>query len=627
MVESNLPKKIIRTKIANKSKEKKDKNEKQEKKIIKEQKIKEKSIESDEMEKAQIKPSNIVNKKQTKDSIKNKAKQKNNKDINKTNKDEKEKTLEKKIKEEIKKNVKIKEDIENNKNENNKNENNKNENNKNKNKNENSKNENKNENNKNENTKTENNNNKDIKKNNINENTKNDKKDKIKNIENDLEMLKKKNNIYKRKILKDLVKSIIFKYRENLQKYFLRYYYNALYLKKIEDSIKKENNYNNKKDIEKNNNIVTNENLNNNINIDEIKVDYKDKQLYTDEQLKKIKRNKELRDLFYNKIRERQNYLHKCFTKFYYKGLMLYMKNKDSQKNLNYSENNNNNPINQITTNNNNNDEKINNNNNDEKINNNNIDEKINNNNTNKEEKPKETVSQPENPHGRARGLRKLLIKKAKEKNDLLRKYFYKFQRAGILLTLRKGTKRASLYKQIEGVDLGTAFNTIKRSHTMKEIDIDENSNIKNFQEALDKKMEDEKIKEEIEKTKNEEIKKKKEEEEKKNEIKKMQEKAIEILLYRADRHAKMILKKNFEIYYLKAKVMSLNNYSKPKRVKSLKKKGKKKRNSEIINIDDSFFKNIIERSNSVENKNENKLNIIEENKDEKDIIYEDEKE
>ena len=35
-----------------------------------------------------------------------------------------------------------------------------------------------------------------------------------------------------------------------------------------------------------------------------------------------MQRNKHLRDLFYNKVRERKNYLHKCFIKFYYKGIM-----------------------------------------------------------------------------------------------------------------------------------------------------------------------------------------------------------------------------------------------------------------------------------------------------------------
>jgi len=204
-------------------------------------------------------------------------------------------------------------------------------------------------------------------------------------------------------------------------------------------------------------------------------------------------------------------------------------------------------------------------------------------------------------------------------------KYFYKFQKAGILATLRKETKRASFYKQLEGVDLETAFNTISRTQTLKDIDINENSDVKNFQEALDKKMEDEKCKEEMEKRKDEENKKRKEIEEKKNQLNEMKKKAIEILLYRAERHTKMILKKNFEIYYLKSKVMSLGDYKIPRKVKTFKKKIKKKRNSEIINIDNSLIQKMmdIQRSNTDETKD----NKNEEPKDEKNIIYEDVKE
>ena len=97
----------------------------------------------------------------------------------------------------------------------------------------------------------------------------------------------------------------MFKHRENLQKYFLRYYYNALYLKKLEnnnqiENKEKDNKEEDKKELVNNNNII---NRNINRNIDEIKVEYKDRNLYTEEELRRVKRNKELRDLFYNKIR------------------------------------------------------------------------------------------------------------------------------------------------------------------------------------------------------------------------------------------------------------------------------------------------------------------------------------
>ena len=163
------------------------------------------------------------------------------------------------------------------------------------------------------------------------------------------------------------------------------------------------------------------------------------------------------------------------------------MKNLNSPKNQSPKKDNNpsnNNPINEINKTNINIEEK------------NNVDNKSTNNNTIIKE-PEKNLSNPESPYSRARGLRKLLNRKAKEKIELLRKYFFKFQRAGILLALRKGTKRATLYKKMEGIDLETAFNTVKRSHSICEIEIDENICVKEFKEALDKKREDKKLAEE----------------------------------------------------------------------------------------------------------------------------------
>ena len=92
-------------------------------------------------------------------------------------------------------------------------------------------------------------------------------------------------------------------------------------------------------------------------------------------------------------------------------------------------------------------------------INNNNTNNAINNKNIINEEKTKEIHKKHEKRHTKGRGLRKILNKKAKEKKELLRKYFHKFYQAGILLALRKGTKIANLYK--------TAMNTVARSNAM----------------------------------------------------------------------------------------------------------------------------------------------------------------
>ena len=212
-------------------------------------------------------------------------------------------------------------------------------------------------------------------------------------------------------------------------------------------------------------------------------------------------------------------------------------------------------------------------------INNNNTNNAINNKNIINEEKTKEIHKKHEKRHTKGRGLRKILNKKAKEKKELLRKYFHKFYQAGILLALRKGTKLANLYKKMEGVDLGTAMNTVARSNAMNEIEVNANSNVEDFQAALNKKKEDKKFAEEIEKLRIEEEKRRKEEEEKINELKAMRERALEIILYKADRINRKILKKKFDIYYLKSKVLSLKEYviEKPRRVKTIRKKTKAK--------------------------------------------------
>ena len=46
----------------------------------------------------------------------------------------------------------------------------------------------------------------------------------------------------------------------------------------------------------------------------------------TDEEKRELAKKKYLKDLFYNKIKTKENFLHKKFTKFYYRGLYLRMK-------------------------------------------------------------------------------------------------------------------------------------------------------------------------------------------------------------------------------------------------------------------------------------------------------------
>ena len=418
----------------------------------------------------------------------------------------------------------------------------------------------------------------------------------------------------KKRLLQDLIKNRTYKTRENLHKHFLRFYYNSLFLKKIEES------NDNNKQSNSNNNIKINRNEG------EIRIEYKDRNKYTEEEIQKVKRNKELRDLFYNKIRERQNYLHKCFTRFYYKGLMLYMKNKNSPQNENNSSNTN--PINNV--------------NDVNKVNENNIINTNNNvTNTNSiniisEEKPEEVEKKKENKYEKSRGLRRLLNKKAKEKKELLRKYFFKFYKAGVLISMRQKAKRASLYKKMEGVDFETAMNTVVRSVSINGIEVDENSNVDDFQAALTKRREEKKCqKEKEEEARIEEEHVEKENEELLNELKKVKEKALQILFCKLDRNNQKILKKKFDVYYLKSKVLSLNQYviNKPRRTRTLKKKEKSKQSkrsslhmkngnqfiNKILGDADIINENKNENENENDKKSENSFNIIIENENEND--------
>lgn len=131
-----------------------------------------------------------------------------------------------------------------------------------------------------------------------------------------------------------------------------------------------------------------------------------------------------------------------------------------------------------------------------------------------------------------------LLNQKNKEKLELMRKYFYKFHHAGIILALRKGTKRANLLKKIRGVDLETAFKDIINNKEINEIDIDENSNINDFKEALKKRVKTVKFAEDENK------------DEDKKDLDDIKINALEKLLYRADRNNKISLKNKLEIIF-----------------------------------------------------------------------------
>ena len=148
--------------------------------------------------------------------------------------------------------------------------------------------------------------------------------------ENDIELLKKRT-----KILKNVLKNRSFKEQKELNKYFIKFYYNSKFAVKIENLNKtsSDNTTSSTSNTTENNTNANNDNF---IDVlsNEIKKEEQKKELTPEEiEKEKRKRNKELRDLFYNKVRERQKWLHDHFVKFYYKGLLWAMKTGNIKNN------------------------------------------------------------------------------------------------------------------------------------------------------------------------------------------------------------------------------------------------------------------------------------------------------
>ncbi len=462
------------------------------------------------------------------------------------------------------------------------------------------------------------------------------------NKEDDEEIMKKKI-----KILKNILKNRTFKEHKELNKYLLRFYYNSKYAagianlskilnknknnenksekeneNKVEDKTKIEtkvenkskeiindndnknvnsNNAENVNNAENMNNADNTENNNNNfINVikEEIKKEEEKKEL-TPEEIEKAKRkrNKELRDLFYNKIRERQKWLHDHFVKFYYKGLLWAMKTGNIKNNTSSSSESNteNNTPSQVIDN----TPGVNNNTNDTNENNlvNKTSSEIDTLNINKEIEKKEEKEQKEEKEkkeesqkneesqkkeeikdkkkafnkirDRSKGLRKLLSEKNKEKTNILRKYFFKFLSNGILLSLKK--------------------TTLKSSKTL--------TKILNEDMEKDAKTEEEKKEEEENNWIAEEKKRRKLEEEQKQ--KELIEKRIKKLVKIFNKKDQIVCGKErscLQKWNLRAKIIAISDltcgYKKTKKAKGKKKTKKKDKDTKEKNEDEEKEEN-----------------------------------
>ena len=149
-------------------------------------------------------------------------------------------------------------------------------------------------------------------------------------------------------------------------------------------------------------------------------------------------RNKKLKDLIKNKIKQNKEFMHKMLSKFYYKGLLFILNTKENNyKNLDIPLQNN------IRI------------KNGQDIPRGNV--------SNKEIKNKE---QKINNTNKLRCLNKLLLKKDKEMKDILKCYYFKFYYNGIIFSLQNN----KIYNELENNKEEIKINGIENKDTIQNI-------------------------------------------------------------------------------------------------------------------------------------------------------------
>ena len=421
-----------------------------------------------------------------------------------------------------------------------------------------------------------------IKENNINE-------DKNKEIEEKIIDLKRE------KQLKDLFYNKIIERKNYIHKKFSKFYYKGIMNEmknKGKNNDKKINEVENKNINEENKNInnIENKNINNienknisNNNKIEAKIE-EVKNINKDEKPKiidiKLYKQKQLKNLFYNKLLEMKDYVHKYFMKFYYKGLYFQMKYPDLYKKQITQEKPNNNEIKKEeksnnNNNNNNNDNNINNDNNNNNNNNINIhndDNNNNKNNNNNNDNNNNNINQSStsNTHNeyryKSKNLKKILKEKEAKNKQLLKHYFNKFYRIAYFKNLND---KILIYAREEKIKKNQHYNFFKEN-MIKKI----NSNILK-QEQLEKKLEKDK-------------------------------KTIEFIFYMFKRQKFLYFKKKFDFWFILSKIIRINStLSKDKKFKFKKRntimvneKGKRKKNTKIKKVKSVIYEENKEISN-----------------------------
>ena len=173
----------------------------------------------------------------------------------------------------------------------------------------------------------------------------------------------------------------------------------------------------------------------------------------------------------------------------------------------------------------------------------------------------------------KSRGLRKLMNKKAHEKQEMLRHYFYRFYRQGIYSQFRRVQRRKSIVMDeppdIEGI--------LGKKDPKKEEEEDTFTRLKKKQEK------------------------------EKEELRQKIVKILKKIFYKTDRRNMIILSQKFKRYYLIVRFETLKNMISVNKVHKLRKKKRKKTHKK--NHSDLAQVNEEEIPNNEHDKNENEQN------------------
>ena len=220
----------------------------------------------------------------------------------------------------------------------------------------------------------------------------------------------------------------------------------------------------------------------------------------------------------------------------------------------------------------------------------------------------------------KARGLRKLLSRKGNERKEKLRKYFYKFYKAGIfskVRSVRRVTKKY-LERKNSAVQLQRKktlennldnFNTNinKKSNLTINLDDDESTKNKDLKEHKNnfttefKQEEDEDLNNFLKKSKTAIIKF----DQKQKELEEQRIKNLQTLFFKVDRINMKIIRNVFQKYYLRSKLESISIIEGGTKKKKFKRKKSKKYKKE-------------KRSEKNEDKKDGEDDKIEDKKEEK---------